>query len=266
LFYVTHPASGVVGYGRIETKFRQDRPLWPEEVSADRVIWPLRFEFAVEYCLPPDKWNTSKATSEILKARSRSGFQKIEPQLAIELISNIEARRAARDSQKVGLPVHASESDAPPYKPRMPTPDTGTGTDTEDVSLHEGLQQKLLDIGKLQKYVADKEYTFDLGKLDVVWRRIERSVPTYVFEIQIGGDVYHALAKLKHAYDLWNSHLFLIASEADCNKAKRLLSGIFHEISNRVRLIQPQKIEDLYNRKKAYLDFGKGTRYCTRIK
>jgi hypothetical protein len=139
----------------------------------------------------------------------------------------------------------------------MPTPDTGTGTDTEDVSLHEGLQQKLLDIGKLQKYVADKEYTFDLGKLDVVWRRIERSVPTYVFEIQIGGDVYHALAKLKHAYDLWNSHLFLIASEADCNKAKRLLLGTFHEISNRVRLIQPQKIEDLYNRKKAYLDLEK---------
>jgi hypothetical protein len=46
----------------------------------------------------------------------------------------------------------------------------------------------------------------DGTRLDAVWRRVEKSVPTYVFEIQVGGDIYHAIAKLKHAYDLWNIH------------------------------------------------------------
>ncbi len=80
-------------------------------------------------------------------------------------------------------------------------------------------------------------------------------MPTYVFEVQIGGDIYHALAKLKHAFDLWNSHIFLISSKADIDKAENLLSGTFHEIKNRIKLIDLNKVEELYKRKKSYFDF-----------
>jgi len=85
------------------------------------------------------------------------------------------------------------------------------------------------------------------GKLDVVWRRVERGSPTYVFEVQIGGDLYHAIGKLKHAHDLWNSNIYLIITERDSTKCYELLSGTFHEIKG--------KIQKLYELKKAYRDY-----------
>jgi hypothetical protein len=223
LFYVTEPIAGVIGYGSVQAKFVQDKPLWFDEVKEGKVIWPLRFEFNVDYCLPPDKWEVDRITSDTLKLKVAVGFQSIESQLAEQIISQF----------KVEI------------------------EQLEEVPLHKEIQHKLVEIGKLQKFIAEAEFNFDIGRLDVVWRRIERSVPSYVFEIQIGGDLYHALAKLKHAFDLWNSRLFLVVSQADQEKAGNLLSGSFHEISDRVKLIELDKINELYKRKKSYLDFEK---------
>ncbi len=118
--------------------------------------------------------------------------------------------------------------------------------------LHELLKGKLVEMGKIQKFLAEAEYPMDGTRLDAVWRRVEKSVPTYVFEIQVGGDIYHALAKLKHAYDLWNSRVFLVASASEAPKVDLLLSGTFHEIRDRVKFIDITKLEELYSRKKAY--------------
>lgn len=224
LFWATETVAGIIGYGSVQTKFIQDQPLWIEEIKQGKVIWPLRFEFNVEHCLPPDRWEIDRVTSDTLKLKVAVGFQAVEPYLAEQVISQL---KQIKTEQPVETP------------------------------LHKELQQKLIQIGKLQKYLADAEYAFDIGKLDVVWRRIERSVPTYVFEIQIGGDLYHALAKLKHAFDLWNSRLFIITSKADYDKARNLLSGSFHEISERVKFIEIEKVEELYKRKKSYLDLEK---------
>jgi len=68
--------------------------------------------------------------------------------------------------------------------------------------LSEKEEYALIQIGKLQNFIAEPEYQFDIGKLDVVWRRVQQSVPTYVFEIQIGGNLYQALVKLKHAFEI----------------------------------------------------------------
>ena len=122
---------------------------------------------------------------------------------------------------------------------------------------HDEVKRTLVEIGKLQKYIAEQEYPFDIGKLDVVWRRVEASVPTYVFEVQISGDVYHALAKLKHAFDLWNSHIFIIAPEDQRSKVDLLLSGTFHEIENRINFIDLVQVRILLERKRAYFDLEK---------
>jgi len=95
----------------------------------------------------------------------------------------------------------------------------------------------------------------DGGKLDVVWRRVERGSPTYVFEVQIGGDLYHAIGKLKHAHDLWNSNIYLIITERDSTKCYELLSGTFHEIKGKIHIIEVDKIQKLYELKKAYRDY-----------
>jgi hypothetical protein len=225
LFYATQPVSGIIGYGAIQTKFRQDKALWPQEIAEGKVRWPLRFEFNVGYCLVPDEWSTRKITSDTLKLKAGIGFQPLEPEFAQQMISELEPASIPGAEQAL--------------------------------SLHEEIKQKLVAIGKLQDYIAEPEYSFDIGKIDVVWRRVANSVPTYAFEVQIGGDVYHALAKLKHAFDLWNSHIFIVASNAERGKVGNLLSGTFHEIGSRIKFIQHESIDELYKRKKSYLDLEK---------
>lgn len=226
LFYATSPVKGVIGYGVVRTKFRQDKPLWPQEVEKDKVIWPHRFEFDVKHCLPRNKWKTHKIVSDRIKAIVQSGFQAIKEELAEEVIKAL------------------------PMKPIPPV-----FVQKKAVSLHDELKAKLVEIGRLQKLIAESEYDMDGGRLDVVWRRIERAVPAYVFEVQIGGDLYHAIGKLKHAYDLWNSNIFLVVAEDDVHKARNLLTGTFHEIRRKVKLVEAGKIDELFRRKKAYRDF-----------
>ena len=226
LFYATSPVSGIIGYGVVRTKFRQDKPLWPQEVEEDKVIWPYRFEFDVEYCLPQDRWKTHKIVSDYVRAIVRGGFQAIREGLANEIIKMLA-----------------------PKAPKLEV------VEEKAVSLHDKIKAELVEIGHLQKLIAESEYDMDGGRLDVVWRRIERAVPAYVFEVQIGGDLYHAMGKLKHAFDLWNSNIYLVVAREDVQKARELLIGTFHEIRGRIRLVEVGKINELFRRKKAYRDF-----------
>ena len=122
------------------------------------------------------------------------------------------------------------------------------------VSVHEQIKDELVQLGKLQGFISESEYNMDGEKLDVTWRRVERGSPTYVFEVQIGGDIYHALAKLKHAHDLWNSNIFLITTKNDMTKVQDLLSGTFHEIKKKIQIIKIEKIDEPFKLKKAYKD------------
>ena len=109
----------------------------------------------------------------------------------------------------------------------------------------------------MQAYVANPEFPMEAERLDVVWRRLPESVPTYVFEVQIGGDLYHALGKLKHAHDIWNSRIFLVASVDDLAKVNQLLSGTFHEIKSLVRFIEIEKIQSLHESKRNIYEIEK---------
>lgn len=56
VFYITRPVSGIIGFGRVETKFKQTTPLWKDEIRAGKVIYPFRFEFKIDYALSPENW------------------------------------------------------------------------------------------------------------------------------------------------------------------------------------------------------------------
>jgi len=227
-FYATRPVGGVIGHGTIRGKFKQDRPLWPQEVKETRVIWPLRFEFDVEFCLAQDEWQARRFISPAMRGRAQSGFVRLPKQLAKEIAQSLE----------------------PPEVPSVKEEPGEYGV----LSVHGQVIDKLKQIGKLQGYIPEKEYSMDIGRLDVVWRRVEKAVPMYVFEVQIGGDVFHALAKLKHAYDIWNSRIYLVANEDDRARVNRLLAGTFHEIATELRFIPLRKVTELYNRKKGVRD------------
>jgi hypothetical protein len=172
---------------------------------------------------------------ETLKRLLQSGFQPIRSEIALPALRKIapEWVLSAREVPCVSA--------------------TATGQEPGDLS-HEQIQHMLVEIGRIQKFLAEPEFVMDTGRLDMVWRRIEKSVPTYVFEVQVSGDLYHALGKLKHAYDLWNSHIFLIANPTDWTKCDQLLSGTFHEIRHRLRFIPIDKIRELYQRKRSFKD------------
>ena len=235
IFYATAPVSGVIGYGVVKTKFKQDRPLWPKEVKENRVIWPLRFEFDVEYLIPQTDWVIRKVLIEGLRSIVRGGFQEISGELAETVIRALQ----------------------PGYKPAGGEDQRVKENDKEKKKeiTHREIQRLLVEIGKMQKFIAEAEYKMDGTRLDVVWRRVEKSVPTFVFEVQIGGDLYHALGKLKHAFDLWNSRIFLITTERHKAEAEALLSGMFHEIRGRIRIIDVTEIIELHDRKQKYKEF-----------
>lgn len=237
-FYITKTARGVVGVGRMETKFIQDKPLWPDEIAAGKVIYPFRFEFHVDYLLEEKYWKDKKIPIGLSIQEMRRGINILQKRTVEKLYKDFE--------EKFDYKI-IPEKKATTISVKIPAVEKPSLT-------HNKLQDLVFEIGKLNRFLSEKEYPMENERLDVVWRRVERSVPTYVFEVQIGGDIYHALGKLKHAFDLWNSNIFLILREEDIKNTKLLLSGTFHEISNKIKMVVPQKIYELYNKKRQWMD------------
>ncbi len=232
LFYVSKPVHGIVGAGHVVTKFKQDTPLWPEEIRRNEALWPLRFEFDVEYCLPPDQWTSRKYTCHDLQMISRMVFQCF-PQ------EEVSAARTA-----LGLRPAAERSSLTVAGDTLAAESRTIG--------HDEAKSYLAEIGRIQNYIADQEYPLENTRLDVVWRRIERSVPTFVFEVQVGGDIYHAMAKLKHAHDIWNSHIFLVSAVSSQVEYQELISGAFHEVRDSLRFVNIEAVGQLLNKKRDY--------------
>jgi hypothetical protein len=243
-FYATRPVSGVVGYGIIRTKLLQNSPLWPAERARNEVIWPLRFEFDVLACLAPAAWEKGKVGKDELKAAVRSGFQTLAANLAEQFMKELPASvpTALVLSQPLGVRAKLGRQPLPPIP-------------VEVGNLHDHTQNILAEIGRMQKYVADTEFPIETRRLDVVWRRVQRSVPSYVFEVQVSGNLTEALGKLKQAHDLWNSNIFLVGKEEHRLPAAQLAGGTFHEIQDRLKFIELPQVEELYRRKRAYREF-----------
>ncbi|MFQ5860285.1 MAG: hypothetical protein ACE5IG_01885 [Dehalococcoidia bacterium] len=212
LFYAVSPIRGLIGYGVIQQKLKQDQPLWPEEVQKNEVIWPLRLTFEVRFCLPPDRWQEEKVVDDRVNFRAKMGFRQLPEDIALAVLS--------------------------PFR-------TTVEPAEEELSLHGQIVDSLLTMGRLQRYLCDREYPMERMRLDAVWRRVERSVPNFVFEVQIGGNPYQALAKLKHAHDLWNSNIYLVARGVDKAKIEELLSGTFHEIKSKLHVVDQETVRRL---------------------
>jgi len=60
------------------------------------------------------------------------------------------------------------------------------------------------------------------------------------------------LSKLKHAWDIWGSKVFIIAEKDDLDKAKELIQDSFHELKDRIMLIEVDILKEFYNFKKRY--------------
>jgi predicted RNA-binding protein len=239
LFYATSPIGGLIGLGLVESKFKQDKPLWPDEIRENRVIYPYRFGFNIIYYLVQE-WKERNINIADLKLAYRSG---INPLSRTEAIGEIFRRM--KEEWGVDAPVLNLEE-----KKNVEKVAQGLGQ-------HNEIRNKLCSIGQMENFISEKEYPIDGERLDVAWRRVARGVPTKVFEVQIGGSIHQALSKLKHSYDLWNSELFLIIEPSQRQKVNDLLSGTFHEIAGAIKVITTDRIEKFYSILKESSDFKK---------
>jgi len=111
---------------------------------------------------------------------------------------------------------------------------------------HNEIRDMICEIGKFEGRISESEYPIDNLRLDVAWKKIKAGNPSHAFEVQIGGNFFEALTKLKHAWDKWNSKPFLVTTERYEAEAKLLLEGSFHEIEHVARIVNWRKIKDLY--------------------
>ena len=230
LFYVSGRVKGIVGYGIVRGKFIQDVPLWEAEIKEGRVKWPLRFEFDAEFLLPQNEW-CDKGIRIAGGAKFRQPLIPKELKEIEPVIRQLNPRASSELFKELSSIPSSLEKEV-----LSPT--------------HEDVKKLLVDIGKLQGYVADPEFPIRTERLDVVWRRLPESVPTFAFEVQVGGDIYHALGKLKLAHEIWNSRIFLAASQNVLGAMNQLLSGTFREIQNKLKFIEMAKIQSLYQSKR----------------
>jgi len=114
---------------------------------------------------------------------------------------------------------------------------------------HDEIKEIIYQIGVVQGKFPSKEHRMDGRRVDVVWRRTEVSVPTWAFEVQLSGNMVEALAKLKHAWDLYNSIPILVTTQDQFGQVEELLGGSFHEIREAIRVVTWQRIKKMYELK-----------------
>ena len=236
-FYAKSPIKGLIGLGIVDSKFKQDKPLWPDEIRAKQVLYPYRFGFNIIYCLPvPESWQENRIGVSDLSLPNQAGLNSLSRINAInEIFLRIKDKWNVEMPQVMGEKVTVSAEKLSP-----PLVDDG-------ISLHNQIRDKLYHIGQLQNFISEKEYPIDGERLDVTWRKVVRGVPTKSFEVQVGGSIHQALAKLKHAWDLWNSEPYLIIDPKHQAKTDELLSGTFHEMKPVIRVVTVDRVEELYN-------------------
>ena len=252
LFFYISGIKKVVGVGKAGNKFIQREPLWPDEIEKGKVKYPLRFEFSFDYLLPAEEWKSKgiDITNFINKNLGKGAFADFlrggvnfirSEELIIFLYEEFKRR--------FNYEIKSSE-EIISLRRIKPLP--------EIENLHSHLIGLIVEIGRMNGFLSEKEYSFEKMRFDAIWRRIDKGSPTYVFEVQVGGDIYHALAKLKHAFDLWNSNIFLIISnEKDFCSAQELLNGTFHEIKEKIRIIPAEDVRELHERKLSWIELEK---------
>lgn len=116
-----------------------------------------------------------------------------------------------------------------------------------DMPNHNTIRDMIMEIGMLKGVISVTEYPIDNMRIDVAWKKVKKGNPHVVFEIQISGNFYEALVKLKHAWDLWNSTPILVTTEKYKEKAERLVDVSFHEIKQVIRIVDWRLIRKLYD-------------------
>ncbi|MFC2154129.1 EVE domain-containing protein [Candidatus Altiarchaeota archaeon] len=230
IFYVMQPLVGVNGYGVVGNKYKQDTPIWDDELKENRVKYPYRFDFDITYVLPKNQWKEKIIKVGDLPINYRKGINPMVDKTAIDgVLKRID-----------------EEWD---IKLDTPSPSEYAVPEEKKLSTHDELIEMIYEIGRAKGLYTEKEYPVNAKRLDVVWMRVSQTTggaPTYAFEVQVGGNITDALAKLRTAYNRWNSNILIIVSEEDNGKVQSSLTTLFPELTEKITILDTKKVRELY--------------------
>jgi hypothetical protein len=109
---------------------------------------------------------------------------------------------------------------------------------------HDEIVDAIYALGELIGYKPDRKWRHEGYEFDVVWHRPPRIGPKYVFEVHLKGSLEATLLRLKHAYDLWESQLFLVSTEDQLKEAQAKFLGELHELKDKVTLLDSTSIQE----------------------
>ncbi|MEM2194585.1 MAG: hypothetical protein QXY40_09510 [Candidatus Methanomethylicia archaeon] len=191
--------------------------IWGRDV--DGKTWPYLFflEDVREIDLPLSKLN--ELTGYNLKAVA--GFMKIRKEKAQSIMEYLQQ-------------IYLKPPIKPPSKPL-------------ELLQHDEIVDAIYALGELIGYKPEKRWRHERYEFDVVWHKPPRIGPKYVFEVHLRGSLEAALLRLKHAYDLWESQIFLVSTEDQLKEAQSKFLGELHELKDKVTLLNIKNIKEFYD-------------------
>lgn len=91
LCYATAPVKGIIAIGTVSGTRQNTTLFWPQEVSDNRSLWPLRIAFGEMEALLIENWQT---------ARISISWERISLQTALQHIDDARARVIVQDLRK----------------------------------------------------------------------------------------------------------------------------------------------------------------------
>jgi predicted RNA-binding protein len=226
--------------------------IWSDEVKEKKKRYPYQIDLQLI--------QLGEANYKDLIPRLKFVEKKYAPQVYIYGTGGgpVNFRKPIEESDYEIILTEMKKKPAPPVSESTSVPSIPP---SETLKTHSELITMLVELGEMFGKCAEREYLAGPYRYDAVWKRVKVGNPTKVFEVHDKGVLDSALAKLKHAYDIWSADLFLVVTRhEDKERAKILLAGSFHEIGEVTTLIQPEEIKEMYEYKKKFIELEKKLR------
>jgi len=249
IFYLVGSQPSVfVGAYTITGNWEQStQPVWPDEHAEGRVKYPWKATLEPIRVGAATVQSLLQELSFVDAKKNWAMYLRGSPANFGHAIPHNDATTILAE---LGKPP--AQYEIRPSRERAPKPSTAIKrrirqTDLRTVPEHNDLRDMIRWIGEARGLVSETEVRINDYRIDCVWRKPVRKQPDQVWEVQIKGDFFKGLAKLKHAWDLWGSEPFLVTTDEYAPEAKRLLGGTFHEMKDDIRIVHWRDVVKLYN-------------------
>ena len=248
-FYATSPVSGVIGIGAVKDKYTDSKNLvWDDEIKNQTVIWPLRFRIQVLKVLPFVNWKSGNIKITDFKLFWQTALHQLNENQVNELLKRSEKIFGNIDLEN----IYSGASVVTADKIADSTDILESFINKKTELSHSSLKTQIAEIGKLQFYYSEVEYTISLPNekknLDVVWKRELEGVPTYAFEIELSGMLERAIDRLVIAFKKWNSRPRIIVAKENMNKLNNVVDHLTgRDFSSQLKIYEPEQVLNLYN-------------------